>query len=207
MTCPEQPIPQGWRVWRGAVPTPITQAAMDIRDHVRSYALGTVAKTIDYNGQTVAFWVSNHTWTYKNGELLTGICIWGVSVLVPPPGGASVTATPFQDNISTPDPTAAVYGESMPEVGGQVGSWDPFFDLWLLPLVIGAGIGLAANGLLALVKKPQLAMNPAHKYRLWENRWTGTVWLYRVSDEKVIRSFPNREAALTWCDAHGLDAF
>jgi len=134
---------------------------MDIRDHVRSYQLGSVAKTLDYNGQTVAFWVSNHTWTYKNGELLTGICIWGVSVLIPPAGGASATATPFQDDIGTPDPSAAVYGESTPEIGGQLsnGNGSKF-----LLLMIGLGIGLAAPGLYALAtqlgKPERLAMNP-----------------------------------------------
>ena len=117
MSCPQQSIPAGWRVWRGAVPTPITQAAMDIRDHVRSYQLGAIAKTMDYNGEQVAFFVSNHPWTYRNGVLVTGICIWGVSVLTPIPAGAQQLGTP-PDDLANPDATAAVYGaDDVPERG------------------------------------------------------------------------------------------
>ena len=75
MSCPTQSVPLGWRTWQGPVPTELTQMAMDIRDHVRSYPVNSIAKTIQYNGQTVGFWISMHDWTYKNGVLLTGICI------------------------------------------------------------------------------------------------------------------------------------
>lgn len=121
-------MPHGWKVWRGVeVPGPIAQAAIDVRDHVRSYSRGQIAREIDYQGQHVGLWVSSHTWTYRNGVLVTGICIPGVSVLVPVPrGGMAVGAGTLQDDLSVPDPTAAVYGGAPPEstnwwlVGGTV---------------------------------------------------------------------------------------
>lgn len=108
MSCPQEPTPAGWKVWQGPVPTELTQQAMDIRDHVRSYARGSFAKQMQYGGQTVGFWVSSHTWTWRNGVLVTGLCIPGVSILVlPVTGGAGATPPP---DLSTPDPTAAMYG-------------------------------------------------------------------------------------------------
>ena len=97
-------------MWRNAeVPTPLTQMAIDVRDHVRSYRRGTIARVVSYGGQNVAAFVSSHTWTYRNGQLVTGICIPGVSLLVQQPsnGGVGVNAP---DSLATPDPTAAVYG-------------------------------------------------------------------------------------------------
>jgi hypothetical protein len=111
MTCPQEPIPAGWSVWRGAVPLELTQFAMDVRDHVRSYPYGQIAKTIQYQGQTVGAFVSHHTWTYRGGQLVTGICIPGVSLLIqqtntPPASGTGAST----DSLATPDPSAAVYG-------------------------------------------------------------------------------------------------
>jgi hypothetical protein len=123
MTCPQEPIPLGWKVWRGPPPpAPIVQEAIHVRDHVNQYQRGTIAKTITYGGQTVGLFVSSHTWTYRNGRLVTGICIPGVSVLTQTQVGAGApaavtspvgVATP--DSLATPDPTAAVYGGVPPE--------------------------------------------------------------------------------------------
>ena len=109
MSCPQENVPAGWKVWRGAVPTELTQLAMDVRDHVRSYPYGSIAKTVNYSGQNVGVFVSHHTWTYKGGQLLTNICIPGCSLIVQQAPGA-VGVSPMQDSLSTPDPTAAVYG-------------------------------------------------------------------------------------------------
>jgi hypothetical protein len=109
MTCPQEPIPAGWRVWRGtAGPDPLTQFAIDVRDHVRSYPYGSIAKTVQYNGMIVGAFVSHHSWTYRNGVLVTGICIPGVSLITQQTGSALASAT--ADSLATPDPTAAVYG-------------------------------------------------------------------------------------------------
>jgi hypothetical protein len=113
MTCPQEQIPAGWKVWRGTeVPAPLIQLAIDVRDHIRDYPRGTIAQTVDYNGQTVGVFVSSHTWTYRNGKLVTGICIPGASLIVKQaagPGTTQVTAI-APDNLDTPDPTAAVFG-------------------------------------------------------------------------------------------------
>jgi hypothetical protein len=131
MSCPQESIPPGWKVWRNAeVPTPIVQAAIDIRDHVRQYSRGTVARTMVYGGQTIALFVSSHTWTYRNGVLVTGICIPGVSVLVQQAPGVGATATE-SDSIATPDPTAAVYSADVP----------PSSTDWPIVAVCGALVG------------------------------------------------------------------
>jgi hypothetical protein len=80
---------------------------MDVRDHVRSYPYGTIAKTIVYDGQTVGIFVSHHSWTWRNGQLVTGICIPGCSLIVQQPASMGAAAP---DDLSTPDETAAVYG-------------------------------------------------------------------------------------------------
>lgn len=110
MSCAQETVPPGWKVWRGtAVPDPLTQFAIDVRDHVRSYPYGSIAKTIQYNGMTVGAFVSHHSWTYRNGVLVTGLCIPGVSLITKQAGvGAGANST--TDTLDTPDPTAAVYG-------------------------------------------------------------------------------------------------
>lgn len=80
---------------------------MDVRDHVRSYAYGSIARIIQYQGQTVGAFVSHHSWTYRGGQLVTGICIPGVSLIIQHTG---VGGSLVQDSLSTPDPTAAIYG-------------------------------------------------------------------------------------------------
>jgi hypothetical protein len=122
MTCPQEPVPLGWKVWRGAPPpAPIVQEAIHVRDHVNQYRRGTIAKMVTYNGQTVALFVSSHTWTFRNGVLVTGLCIPGVSVLVQATSGTAAAATSpigvtTADSLATPDPTAATYsGQPPPE--------------------------------------------------------------------------------------------
>lgn len=140
MSCTIEPTPAGWQVWRGAVPTPLTQLAIDVRDHVNKYQRGTFAKTTTYNGQTVGVWVGTHTWTYRNGVLVTGICIPGVSLLVPVGSTQGVSGVPteltgFGADVSdlSPDPTAAVFGADDLERT----DWD---------LVVKTTIALAAVG-------------------------------------------------------------
>jgi hypothetical protein len=114
VSCPQEPVPIGWKVWRQTeVPTPLVQLAIGVRDHIRNYPYGSIAKTVQYNGQTVGVFVSHHVWTYKNGVLVTGICIPGASLIVQQP--TQVGQVLVQDSLATPDPTAAVYGGEPPE--------------------------------------------------------------------------------------------
>jgi hypothetical protein len=107
MTCPVEPLPQGWRVWRGAVPPELSAVALDVLHNVRAYPRGSIAKSVDYKGQAVGAFVSSHTWTYRNGQLVTGLCIPGVSLVFQPQTMASGVAT--HDSLENPDPTAAVF--------------------------------------------------------------------------------------------------
>jgi len=132
-------VPIGWRVWRNAeVHTPLEQFAIDVRDHVNRYPYGSIAKTIVYNGQMVGAFKSHHTWTYRNGQLVTGLCIPGVSLIVQQPQGSVGATTP--DSLVTPDPTAAVYGSdderstSWPTVLVTAGATATTIALFLLAL-------------------------------------------------------------------------
>jgi hypothetical protein len=110
VTCAQEPLPSGWRVWRGPVPAELAQLAMDVRDHVRRYTRGTIVQTVTYQGTPVGVFVSSHTWTYRGGTLVTGICIPGVSLVVPVgQTGVGDTGSATTD-LSTPDPTLAVFG-------------------------------------------------------------------------------------------------
>ncbi len=179
---------------------------MELRDHVASFPYGQTW-SMTYSDGTVVARKDHHTFTWRPGQgLVTGICIPGITLYSQSSsvGGAEDSGDP----LATPDGTEAVYGADSAMIGGQLSNGN---GSTFLLLMIGLGIGLAAPGLYALAtqlgKPEQLSMNPSPTYRLWENTLTGTVWLYRVADEKVLRSFPSREVALKWCDAHGLDAF
>ena len=138
MTCPQEPIPIGWKVWRGAVPTPLTQFAIDIRDHINQYPYGQIASTTSYNGQTVAAFKSHHLWTFRKmpdgtTQLVSNICIPGCSLLVPVAAGTQGIGATEQDSLATPDPTAAVYGV---DPTGRQTNW---------PLVAVSGVAIVAT--------------------------------------------------------------
>ena len=82
---------------------------MDLRDHVGAHPYGTTW-TMSYGGQEVMARKDYHTWTYKQGQLVQGICIPGITLYAPvtPTTGMSAVAT--TDDLSTPDPTAAAFG-------------------------------------------------------------------------------------------------
>lgn len=140
MACPQEPIPMGWKVWRGAaVPAPLSQFAIDIRDHINQYAYGQVVATTQWNGQRVGAFKSHHTWTYRKQsdgtmKLITDICIPGVSLVLPVVAGSQGIGGTQQDTLDSPDATAAVYG-----VDDQPGiNWK------LVALSAGAGAAVVA---------------------------------------------------------------
>lgn len=148
MTCPQEPVPVGWYVWRKtAVPLELQQFAMDVRDHVRDYPYGSIARTIQYQGLTVGAFVSHHTWTYRGGQLVTGICIPGVSLVIQQQG----TMLSMQDSLDTPDPTAAIYGaDDVPQPQGTN---------WTL-------VGVTAGAILTVATAFALALRHAGRRRL-----------------------------------------
>ena len=108
MTCPQEPIPPNWRVWRSPqVPADLVAVAKSIRDHIHDYTRGAIVAQIVHQNETVGFFVSSHTWTYKNGQLVTGICIPGVSLLIQDSPNLASALPP--DSLDQPDPNAAVW--------------------------------------------------------------------------------------------------
>jgi hypothetical protein len=67
----------------------------------------------------------HHTWTYKNGRLVTGLCIPGITLYKPlltqalggPPGMGDVVS----DSLTTPDPNVAAYTQDQGTNWGLVG--------------------------------------------------------------------------------------
>lgn len=114
MSCPNNPPPPpGFRVWRKPVPAPLTQWAMDLRDHIAKFAYGTTWSS-NYGGEQVVARKDFHTWTnvkQPDGtfKLVTGLCLPGITLYEPLPAAASgVPATP-DPGLSVPDPNAAVF--------------------------------------------------------------------------------------------------
>jgi len=82
---------------------------MDLRDHVGSHPYGTTW-TMSYDGQDVMARKDYHTWTYKAGTLVQGICIPGITLYTPVAPATGLSAVATVDDLSTPDPTAAAFG-------------------------------------------------------------------------------------------------
>lgn len=130
-TCPNNPPPpDGYKIWRGPVPRPLSQWAIDQRDHWMGQVAYGETTGIDYvdpaTGQSsfVVARKDHHTWTYKGGTLLTGICIPGITLYQPlltaalagPPGVGAAT-----DSLATPDPNVAAYTNEPGTNWGLVG--------------------------------------------------------------------------------------
>jgi hypothetical protein len=104
MTCPgNPPPPPGYGIWKGAVPTPLTQWAMALRDNINNgFAYGTTW-SIPYGDQVVIARKDHHTYTWKKGILLTDICIPGITLYAP----LTIASVPPAGTITTPPGTAA----------------------------------------------------------------------------------------------------
>lgn len=109
MTCPSNPPPpSGYRVWRGPVPQPLIDWAIGIRDRIRSLQFGNI-QSLDFNGSIILARVDHHSWTYRNGQLVTGICIPGVTLYEPIPGTGAPPLAEIGDPLATPDPELALF--------------------------------------------------------------------------------------------------
>jgi hypothetical protein len=113
VSCTQEAFPSGWKPWTGPVPPQIVDNAIAIRDHVRQFykkGSSVIAQTMTYNGTLIGFLVNTHTWTWRNGKLLTGLCIPGVSVLVRLPTPAeALTPTSSTNPLAIPDPNLATW--------------------------------------------------------------------------------------------------
>jgi hypothetical protein len=115
VNCPANPpAPLGFGVWKGPVPTVLTQWAMGLRDHINEgFEFGTTW-TMPYNGQTVLARKDRHTFTWKNGVLLTGICISGITLYSQLTGPQPAIVADV-DPLANPDGTEAVWSSPPPE--------------------------------------------------------------------------------------------
>jgi hypothetical protein len=110
VSCPAvEPLPVGWHLWRAPVPPELGQLAVDILHHVKDYPLGSIAKTVVYQNQTVGAWVGTHHWTWRGGQLVTGLCLRGVSLIYQPSTTSTFAEASAVDSLDTPDPTVAAY--------------------------------------------------------------------------------------------------
>jgi hypothetical protein len=92
----DPPAPAGYRVWTGAVPTELTQWAIDLLRHVNQYAYGTTW-TMAYGGASVLARKDHHTWTWRGGVLVTGICIPGITLYTQAPAATGASASDAYD--------------------------------------------------------------------------------------------------------------
>src|SRR5712671_3112219 len=119
---PNPPPPDGFKIWRGTPPpTPLVTWAVDLRDHWMPKVNYGDTIGIDYEGKYIVARKDHHTWTYKKGVLVSGICIPGITLyqsklseaLAGVPKGAVVEMTGLAaavvDTLDTPDPTVAAY--------------------------------------------------------------------------------------------------
>jgi len=140
MSCPgNPPAPAGFTVWKGPVPTELVQWAISLRDHVSGFPYGQTW-TMQYTDptgktQTVTARKDYHTWTYRGGQLVQGICIPGITLYQAKPTG--VVGANYGDPLGgTPDGTEAVYGADVPGPGVN----------WKL-VAVSAGAGALVVGL------------------------------------------------------------
>jgi hypothetical protein len=153
MTCPSNPpAPAGYRVWRSAVPTPLSQWAIDLRDHINGFPYGQTW-SIDYGGKTAIARKDYHTWTYRNGQLITGLCIPGITLYEPLPQGMHAE---FPGEL-TPDPSLAMYGADDVPQGTN----------WPLVAAAGGAIGVVSALFILAIRHARVAAasNPIARKR------------------------------------------
>jgi hypothetical protein len=159
--CPEERMPSGWKMWIDPkVPTELTDFAKGIRDKINKYDYGTVAETKSLpDGRTVGAFKSHHTWTNKkqpdgSTQLVTGICIPGISLLVAQPQAGETAISGEGGEIIRPHPHAVRFLAEEAESGWRrigvpvaaavvVGGGALLFEV---ALPVAAGIALVSAG-------------------------------------------------------------
>jgi hypothetical protein len=106
VACPTNPPPPtGYRVWRGPVPQPLVDWAISLRDQIATFEYGTTFE-LPYGGIVAVARKDHHTWTYRAGKLVTGLCLPGITLYSPSSPAVGAGAV---DDTSTPDPNAALF--------------------------------------------------------------------------------------------------
>jgi hypothetical protein len=142
VSCPANPpAPQGYDVWKGAVPPVLTAWCVGLLKTANQYPFGQTW-TQEYNGQTIIARLDRHTWHYlPDGTLLTNLCWRGLTLYRPlPVGGPQGASVVTNIETATPDPTLAVYDQV------------PRQTDWLLVAECGAVIAVFVTGFLLAIK-------------------------------------------------------
>ena len=154
-SCPNNPPPpEGFKIWRGAVPSAISSWAKALV-HSSVFQKATYGTTwgftyTDTSGkdQPVVGRRDYHTWTFVNGRLQTGICISGLTVYQPLSTIALASYNPSQDTLDAPDPQAAVFsappsGPNWSLVAGSAAAAGGVILLFVLALRAAGAAGAA----------------------------------------------------------------
>jgi hypothetical protein len=141
MSCgPNLSPPAGYSVWTGYVPPELSQWAVSLLAHVGSYAYGTTWGYA-YAGPPALQVIARkdyHTWTHRNGLLVTG-CFQGVTLYKPIPKGIASGAP-----IADPAATAP---------GTDIATYDaPDETSWPLVIAGAVAIGLTIAGFLYILR-------------------------------------------------------
>lgn len=99
---------------------------------------------MQYNGQTVLARKDHHGWTYKNGVLVSGICIPGVTLYSPRPGA-------FVDVLNTGDPLANANADFAEALYDSANTPGPSID-WPLVALSGGAIAAIVTGFVLALK-------------------------------------------------------
>jgi hypothetical protein len=120
--CTNPPAPPGYHVFQGKVPPALTQWAIGLRNHIAAFPFGQTWTT-DYDGETVLARCDCHEWTYRDGKLITGLHIKGITLYAPTTKASLTDAPPNTgDPLATPSPLIADALFNPPPVG-TVSPW------------------------------------------------------------------------------------
>ena len=107
MSCTNPPSPPGYGVWIGSVPPVLTAWAISLRDQVAGFPFGYVWVK-EYSSQLVLARCDCHAWTFRGGQLITGLSIKGIT-LYSPRTSAFADVLDFSDPLATPNQTFALF--------------------------------------------------------------------------------------------------
>jgi hypothetical protein len=144
--CPSNPPPPaGYSVWTGAVPAPLETWAIRTLKDIGKVPYGYYGWTLPeeelqkYPAPPILR-KDRHTWSHRNGRLITGICIPGLTLYKP------IAAKVGAGETLILDPATA-----SPSSGIAV--FDPPVTDWGLVLTGGAAITLVTAGFLFVLKR------------------------------------------------------
>ena len=137
-TCPSNPpAPAGFKVWTAAVPSALEQWAISLLKGINAVPYGTTWT----NGAALAR-KDYHTWTHRGGQLVTGICIPGITLYSSLPEGYAAASPGNVDPLATPSQADAPALFDAVSTGQQAGTVSPWAIVGIA--VAAGGVGLTA---------------------------------------------------------------